>query len=94
MRSLSHSVLYAASVFFLLQSMSGLSIIDRSIYGEWYGKAGDKITVTLNLVGIFTSLYLFWSGARKTRIAQLNWVLPLAAASLLLISVLWSVDPR
>ena len=93
-RSLSHSVLYAASVFFLLQSMSGPKYIDRSIYGEWYGKAGDKITVTLNLVGIFTSLYLFWSGARKTRIAQLNWVLPLAAASLLLISVLWSVDPR
>ena len=93
-RSVSHSVLYAASVFFLLQSMSGLGMIDRFIYGEWAGKGGDKITQTLNLLSIFVSLFLFWSGTRKVRIARFNRVLPLAAASLLLISVLWSVDPR
>ena len=93
-RSVSYSVLYGASAFFLLQSMSGLNIIDRTIYGDWSGKTGDKITQTLNLLSIFTSLFLFWSGTRKTRIARFNRVLPLAAASLFLISALWSVDPR
>ena len=92
-RSVRYSVLYAASVFFLLQSMSGLSIIDRNIYGEWYGKTGDKITETLNLLSIFASLFLFWSGTRL-RIARFNQVLSLAAASLFLITVLWSLDPR
>jgi hypothetical protein len=80
--SVSHSVLYAASVFFLLQSMSALGMIDRFIYGEWAGKGGDKITQTLNLLSIFGSLFLFWSGTRKVRIARFNRVLPLAAASL------------
>ena len=93
-RSVSHSVLYAASAFFLLHSINALGIIDRAIYGEWYGKPGNKITVTLNFLAIFTSLFLFWSCTRKIRIARFNRVLPLAAASLLLISVLWSLDPR
>jgi len=93
-RSVSRGMLYAASVFFLLQSMGALSIIDRSIYGTWYGKTGDHLTQALNLLSIFASLYLFWSGTRTTRIARINRVLPLAAASLLLISVLWSLDPR
>ena len=87
-------MLYAASTFFLLQSMSVPSFIDRAIYGDWYGKGGDKLTLTLNLLAIFTSLFLFWSGTRKMRVARFNRVLPLAAASFLLISVLWSVDPR
>ena len=93
-RSVSHGVVHTVSVFFLLQSIGVLSIIDRSIYGTWYGKSGDRITQTLNLLSIFASLFLFWSGTRTTRIARFNRVLPLAAASLLLISVLWSVDPR
>jgi exopolysaccharide production protein ExoQ len=88
-----HSILYVASVFFFLQSMSVLAIIDRSIYGEWPGKPGDKLTLTLNLLAIFTSLFLFWWGTRKIRIARFNRVLPLAAASLPLISLLWSVAP-
>jgi len=93
-RSVSHKALYAASILFLLQSISALSIIDRSIYGEWAGKGGNKITFILNLLGIFTSLFLFWSGTRETRKAPFNRVLPLLAAGFLLISVLWSVDPR
>ena len=88
-----HWLLYVASVFFLLHSMSVLSIVERSIYGEWVGKPGNKITETLNLLGIFTSLFLFWWATDKIRIARVNRVLPLAAASLLLISVLWSVAP-
>jgi exopolysaccharide production protein ExoQ len=93
-RSVSYRINYAVSAFFLLGSMSALSIIDRSIYGGWYGKTGDKITVTLNLLQIFASLFLFWSGARKTSTAPFNRILPVAAACILLISVFWSVDPR
>jgi exopolysaccharide production protein ExoQ len=87
-------VLYAASVYFLLQSMSALGIIDRSIYGEWFGKTGDKITLTLNLLSIFTNVLLFLWGITKIKVGRFNRFLPLAIASLLLISVLWSVDPR
>ena len=58
-RSARSKVLYAALVFFLLQSMSALGIIDRNVYGEWNGKTGDKITETLNLLGICASLFLF-----------------------------------
>jgi len=93
-RSVNHNALYAASAFFFLQSTGALSIIDRSVYGEWSGKTGDKITLALNLLGIAASLFLFWSGTRQSRIAGFNRLLPLGAASLLLISVLWSVDPR
>jgi exopolysaccharide production protein ExoQ len=93
MRSVSYSVLYAASVFFLLQAMSGLGIIDRIIYGQWHGKTGDKITETLNLLSILASLFLFWSGTHL-RIARFNQVLSLAATSLFLITALWSIDPR
>jgi O-antigen ligase len=88
-----HWLLYVASVFFLLQSISVLGIIDRSIYGQWFGKSGNKITETLNLLGIFASLFLFWWATHKIRVARVNRVLPLAAASLPLISVLWSVAP-
>jgi O-antigen ligase len=73
--------------------MSVLGIVDRSIYGDWPGKLGNKITQTLNLLGIFTSLFLFWWATHKIRIARVNRVLPLAAASLPLISLLWSVAP-
>jgi exopolysaccharide production protein ExoQ len=92
-RSEHHSKLYvAASVFFLLWSMSVLAIIDRSIYGDWPGKHGDKLTQTLNLLGILISIFLFWWATRK-RVAQFNRVLPLAAASLPVISLLWSGAP-
>jgi O-antigen ligase len=93
-RSVGLIVLYPASMFFFVQSMSALSIIDRSIYGEWTQKGGDHFTEALNLLGILTSLFLFWSGTRKITIAPFNRILPLVAASFLLISILWSVDPR
>ena len=86
-------ILYVASVFFLLHSMGALGIVDRSIYGDWFGKPGNKITQTLNLLGIFTSLFLFWWASHKIRIARVNRILPLVAASLPLISLLWSVAP-
>lgn len=93
-RSVSHRMTYVVSAFFLLNSVSALGIIDRSIYGVWWGKSGDKITASLNLLQICASLFLFWSGARKISTTPFNQSLPLAAAGFLLISVFWSVDPR
>ena len=93
-RSASHKLLYAASTFFLLMSTSAPGVLDRLIYGDWPGKPGDKVTEALNLLLIFTSLFLFWSGTRRTRTARVNRALPLALAAFLLISILWSVDPR
>jgi exopolysaccharide production protein ExoQ len=86
-------VLYAASAYFLLQSTGGLGIVDRAIYSDRIGVSGDKITATLNILGIIVSLFLFWSGTRGKKFARFNWALPLAAGCLLVISVLWSVDP-
>jgi exopolysaccharide production protein ExoQ len=79
--------------FFLLTSIGGLSIIDRSIYGQWEGKGGDKLTEILNLLNIAASLLLLWWGTNGLRSIRVNLVFPLAAVGLLLISVLWSVDP-
>jgi O-antigen ligase len=87
-------MLYAVMVFFLLQSMGALSIIDRSIYGTWYGKEGDKITQLLNSLSLLAALVLFYFGTRASRVRRFNRILPLAVPSILLISALWSVDPR
>jgi O-antigen ligase len=86
-------MLYVAAVYFFLQSIDALSIFDRSIYGAWSGKGGNKISETLNLLAILTSIFLFWSGTREISIARFNRILPLAAASFLPISAFWSVDP-
>lgn len=94
LRSGHHILLYSASVFFILQSMSALGVIDQIVYGGWYGKTGDKITQTLNLMSILASIFLVWSGTRGRKIAGFNRILPLMAPTLLLISVLWSGDPR
>jgi exopolysaccharide production protein ExoQ len=86
-------LLYPASVFFLLLSMGAFGFVDRLIYGEvWYGRTGNKFTQSVNLLGIAISLFLFWlSRQQPTRVGR---VLPLAIAPLLVISALWSADPR
>jgi exopolysaccharide production protein ExoQ len=78
-------------MFFMILSTGAFNFIDRMIYGSWPGKPGDKLTETLNLLAIVVSVLLFWWGTRRLR--RFNRVLPLAAASLLVTSVLWSVDP-
>src|SRR6516162_11072768 len=85
-------MIYIAAVTYMILPTEVLSFIDRMIYGEWPGKAGDKITELLNLLAIASSILLFWWGTRG-RGSQLNRALPLAAAGLLVISVLWSVAP-
>jgi exopolysaccharide production protein ExoQ len=84
---------YAATAYFLLFSTGAFGFISRMIYGIWPGKGGDKITQTVNLLAIVVSVLLFWWAARAPRRPGLNRVLPLAAAGLLLSSVLWSVEP-
>ena len=83
-----------ASTFFLLLAMEAFSVFDRVIYGEWEGKSGDRITEGLNLLLIFTSLVLLSRGFRRTRWIGTGGILGLAAAGLLLLSALWSIDPQ
>jgi exopolysaccharide production protein ExoQ len=85
-------MIYIAAVTYMVLPTEVLSFVDRMIYGEWPGKPGDKITQLLNLLAIASSVFLFWLGTRGRR-SQLNRALPLAAAGLLAISVLWSVTP-
>jgi exopolysaccharide production protein ExoQ len=93
-RSTSYKLFCVVSIFFFFQQIGALGIIDRSVYGDRIGMAGGtKITQTIKLLSIFTCLFLFWAGTRKIKIARFNRVLPVAAASVLLVSVVWSVDP-
>lgn len=90
-----NKAVYAAAIYFLLHSMSFFGVIDELVHGPvWVGKGGDKITVAVNMLGIFVSIFLFWSGTRRPAVARFNKVLPLSAAGLLLVSALWSVEPR
>src|SRR5271156_1012020 len=84
---------YVAAGFFLLSSTGAFAFIDRIIFGEWGGKPGDRFTEALNLLGIIVSLLLFWWGIHRRRSPRFNWVLPLAAAGLLVTSASWSVAP-
>jgi O-antigen ligase len=83
---------FVVTAFVFLSSIGSLDIIDRILYGEWEGKAGDRLTQILHLLFLSACLLLFWWGSR-TRHSRLNQVLPLAAAGLLLISASWSVNP-
>lgn len=88
-------LVYAALVCFLLYFMNSFGVIDKLVNGPLQlGKGGNEITVAVNLLGISVSIFLFWTGVRKTAVARFNRVLPLLAASFLLVSALWSVDPR
>jgi exopolysaccharide production protein ExoQ len=87
------NALYLAKIFFLLGGIGSLGLIDRFVYGEFEGKSGSSISRILNLMVIFSSLFIYWSGSRKTRIVRFNRFLPFMAASLPLISLTWSVDP-
>ena len=86
-------MIYIACVLYMIMPTGALSYIDRTIYGEWAGKPGDKITEALNLLAIGVSLFLYWRGSHRLRSPRFNRVLPLAAAGLLVTSVLWSVAP-
>ncbi|HEY1260565.1 MAG TPA: O-antigen ligase family protein [Stellaceae bacterium] len=82
-----------AGVFFLLQTMQAFNIVDRVVYGEWYGRPGTKITEALNILLITTSLALFVRGLPRIWAIRSGSALFLAVAGFLLLSTLWSIDP-
>jgi exopolysaccharide production protein ExoQ len=92
-RAAYNNVLYVVKIFFLLNGMAAFGIIDRALYGDWEGKSGSSISRILNLMFILSSLFIYWSGARKASVVPFNRFIPLTAASIPLISVAWSVDP-
>lgn len=93
-RAKDNRVLYFSKIFFLSSGIGVFGFIDRAVYGEWEGKSGSSISRILNLIFLLSSIFIYWSGARKAKTARLNRFIPLAAAaSFPLISVAWSVDP-
>jgi exopolysaccharide production protein ExoQ len=85
---------YWVAGFFLLDSMEAFGFIDDLVYGKWLGKTGDKITQSLNLLMILTSLMLFAHGYRMRRSIGFGGQLALATIGYLLLTALWSTDPQ
>jgi exopolysaccharide production protein ExoQ len=83
---------YIAATVYLLWTSSALGFIDTLVHTRWQGEPGTKITEAVNLLGIATSLLLVWWGTHKRR-PRLNLAPPLLAVSVVVCSVLWSVDP-
>lgn len=84
---------YWAAVYVMLASIQAFDIVDRFFYGEWLGKPGDKITQSLNLLLIASSLALFARGFRRLKSIRTGAILAIAVASFLLCSAAWSIDP-
>lgn len=85
---------YWASAFFVLQATQATGIADRLVYGDWQGKGGDKITQSLNLLLILTSLALFGRGFRRLWSIRTGAILALGLAGFLFCSAVWSIDPH
>jgi exopolysaccharide production protein ExoQ len=66
---------------------------DRLIYGQWLDKPGDKLTQSLNLMMIMSSLWLFWQGCRRARRLNRSAKLAIALSAFILLTTVWSVDP-
>lgn len=84
---------YVAVVFFVAQGTQAFDIVDRTFYGEWLGKPGDKITQTINLLLIVTSLTLFGRGIRRAKTVRTGAALAVSLAVFLFCSSVWSIDP-
>lgn len=92
----------AAALFLALQSLQAFSVVVRSVYGEWEGKGGDKITTGLNLLTLGAGLVLLagapsWrAGRRAPGNLPVPWHglgLQAALGALLMASACWSADP-
>src|SRR5271170_3489601 len=84
---------YWATAYVILESISAFNVVDRIFYGEWLGKPGDKITQSLNLLLIATSLALFARNFRRIKSIRTGAILAIAVASFLLCSAAWSIGP-
>lgn len=82
------------SAFFILQGIEAFSAVDRLAYGEWTGKPGDKITQSLNLLLVATSIALFCNGFPRIKSVHVGALFALAVGTFLLLSSVWSVNPQ
>ena len=81
------------AMFLILNVMGAFTIIDRTVYGDWDGKSGDKITQVLNLAQIFCSALLFKRGVSRDFTFGRGNMLLMALTGLLLLSTAWSIEP-
>jgi exopolysaccharide production protein ExoQ len=83
-----------AAAYTVLMSIGAFSILDRMLYGQWYGKGGDKLTVLLNLVAIANSFFLAFMGSRaRGALCYKPPYLVISALAFLVLSVMWSFSP-
>ena len=78
--------------YFLLCQIQALSLIDRSLYGEWMGKPGDKLTQLIGISQIAIGLVLFYAGSRRWRSVRKGAALWLSLAAFLIFAATWSVN--
>jgi exopolysaccharide production protein ExoQ len=78
--------------YLLLCEIQAVSIVDRSLYGEWLGKPGDKVTEFIITLQIVTSIVLFYRGFRYWPIHQKGGVLSISLAIFGLCSAVWLVS--
>jgi len=79
--------------FFILSGQSALGFLDRVVYGEWEGKAGDKITQALALLLMLSCGLFIWRGAQRIRFVRTGAGYSLLLVGFLFCSTLWSIDP-
>ena len=78
--------------FLLLCQLQATSILDRTLYGEWMGKSGDKLTQFIMITQIIIAGTLFvrglhqWKGIRKTGLITIYMTI------FLMFSAAWSVS--
>jgi exopolysaccharide production protein ExoQ len=84
---------YWAAGYVIFMALGIFDIIDRTVYGEWSGKAGDKLTQLSGLLIIILSAALFVSGRRRIVMIRSGAVILFGLAGLLLCSTLWSLSP-
>jgi O-antigen ligase len=79
--------------YLLICQIQAFSIVDRTLYGEWLGKPGDKLTQIINISAIAISIVLFGRGLKYWPRLQRGGLISISVAVLLLCSAAWSVNP-
>jgi O-antigen ligase len=82
-----------ALVFLILNGLQAFGFLDRVVYGEWYGKTGDRFTELLNLLFIIIGGLLFVSGLPRLPGIRTGAVLAVGLVALFFCSAVWSIEP-